>query len=295
MKFQFKDQQRGMSLVETIFALALFAMVIVAASTVIVNHANYTAKMEDLGEAYDLRQYVRNSMDCATTFADQSASASCSKPGGGRIDIRDRFDQVLVSKSAEGSKLFDYKLRVNCVENSGVNEILIDYLPVNATGAAKKDALSRQSETWQSLTDQIPLVCPRASQLIFSFVPRKTTNSERSRELLSQLCTNEAKTHKLTGKFKALISLTPIYATHPDDKGKPFDAIDYITVRGAVKNSAGQTVAASASEFWSINHKANIPDLNKVVLEIGYATGTTPLGRYPTTCALEDPGGTKQS
>jgi hypothetical protein len=107
--------------------------------------------------------------------------------------------------------------------------------------------------------------------------------------LFSQLCTDEAKKYGVAGKFKALISLTPRYATHPDDTGKPFDAVDYIKIRGAVKNVAGETVAPSASEFWSINHMANIPSLNKDVYGWSVGTGSTAEGKYPEPyCATSD-------
>ena len=195
-----------------------------------------------------------------------------------------------MSKVEGATTLFDYKLRGHCIENSGINEILIEYLPVNSSGTVKQDSLSRKTSTWRSLTDKIPLVCSKTGQLIFTFVPRKTNDSERSRELFSQLCTDEAKKYGVAGKFKALISLTPRYPRHPDDTGKPFDAVDYIKIRGAVKNVAGETVAPSASEFWSINHKAYIRTHNNDVFHsISTATGSTAQGKYPEPyCATSD-------
>ena len=285
-----------MSLTETLLAVGVFGVVAVAAANVLVNYGRTNAKVEDIGEIYDLRQYVRNSMSCEDTFANQSASDSCRSPGGGAIDIRDRSGNLLVSKVEGATTLFDYKLRGHCIENSGINEILIEYLPVNSRGTVKQDSLSRKTATWRSLTDKIPLVCSKTGQLIFTFVPRQTKNSERSRELFSQLCTDEAKKYGVAGKFKALISLTPRYPRHPDDTGKPFDAVDYIKIRGAVKNVAGETVAPSASEFWSINRDARVSDLTKFIPAwMGVATGSNHDGRYPSQCNPKDTNGDKQS
>ena len=157
----FSRRDSGMTLTETLIAVGIFGFVAMAAANVLVNYGRTNAKVEDIGEIYDLRQYVRNSMSCEDTFSDQSASDSCRSPGGGAIDIRDRSGNVIVSKIEGATTLFDYKLRGHCIENSGINEILIEYLPVNAGGAVRQDSLSRKTATWKSLTDKIPLVCSK--------------------------------------------------------------------------------------------------------------------------------------
>ena len=71
-----------MTLTETLLAVGVFGVVAVAAANVLVNYGRTNAKVEDIGEIYDLRTFVRNSMSCSETFEQPSAAMACSAPGG---------------------------------------------------------------------------------------------------------------------------------------------------------------------------------------------------------------------
>jgi hypothetical protein len=280
----------GMSLVEAVVAIGLFGFVTVAGVNVLVNYSRTNSKVSDMGEVYDLRQYVRNSIDCGQTFSNPASIAQCSTPTGGPIDVFGASGNLLISKTDGKSVLFDYQLRSRCVTNNGIFELGIDYIPMTDKGAAKKDALTKSTGTWRTLTDNIPLVCRGAGQLIFSYRLPKTAT--RSRELFSDLCTKEAQRNKIGGTYKAVISLSPRYKLAPDDVGKPMNAVDYAAVYGSVINAKGEIVSSTQGEFWSIKHSATIMGLaDKVVYPVSHSTGSSAEGRYVNQCASDDVNG----
>ena len=160
----FSRRDSGMTLTETLIAVGIFGFVAMAAANVLVNYRKTNAKVEDIGEIYDLRTFVRNSMSCSETFEQPSAAMACSAPGGNAIDILDHSGSILIAKIEGQTNLFDYKMRAHCVLNNGNYELSFEYLPViehGSTNAGKprKDALTRKEISWKNLTDHIPIVC----------------------------------------------------------------------------------------------------------------------------------------
>jgi hypothetical protein len=132
-------------------------------------------------------------------------------------------------------------------------------------------------------------VVTNTAKLIFVLqLPRTPT---RSREMFSQLCTQEAKKFGFSENYKAVISLTPSRPLHASDKNQKMDARDYIHIDGPIKNVAGEIIAENATEFWSPIHKSLISDLQKIFPQATISTGSTAQGVYPQTCASDDPNG----
>jgi hypothetical protein len=95
----------------------------------------------------------------------------------------------------------------------------------------------------------------------------------------------------LTSQFKALISLSPRYAVHPDDKNIPMHARDYLEINGKVLNIKKEIVATNATDFWSEKHQAIILDLSGNITQYGIATGSKADGTFADTCATDDTNG----
>ena len=132
-------------------------------------------------------------------------------------------------------------------------------------------------------------VITKPAKLIFAMQLPKTPT--RSRELFSQLCTQEAKRFGYTENYKAVISLTPSKPLHASDQNQKMDARDYIRIEGPIKNVSGEIIAENAAEFWSPIHKTMISDLQKTVPQVAISTGSTAQGVYPQTCASDDANG----
>jgi hypothetical protein len=132
-------------------------------------------------------------------------------------------------------------------------------------------------------------VITKPAKLIFAMQLPKTPT--RSRELFSQLCTQEAKKFGYSENYKAVISLTASKPVHASDQNQKMDARDYILIEGPIKNVSGEIIADNAAEFWSPIHKAMISDLQKNVPQAAISTGSTAQGVYPQACATDDANG----
>ena len=81
MTRQFRDPRSGMSLLETMVAIGIFGIVVLAGARVISMHGAMTKEVNDTDEIFDLRQFVRNSLSCDKTFAAASAVTTCRATG----------------------------------------------------------------------------------------------------------------------------------------------------------------------------------------------------------------------
>ena len=158
IKLQYNTSNCGISVLESIIVLALLGLVGLKMADyckLSLRSANY---LQVSGELEDARNYIRNGMDCGTTFTDQVEACTSGAP----IEIRRNDSSIVVSKNLETPSSIgaDIELSARCEELGGFLTVSVNYRRMK-NGIPRLDPLNHSKAVdWASLFPQIPLTCP---------------------------------------------------------------------------------------------------------------------------------------
>lgn len=304
--------REGMSVVAVLIGAALLGVIAFAATRVLPMHHATRAKATRDADVVDLRRYMRESLNCASTLA---SAPVCD--GSTLIEVKTAVGATLIAATGQ-TVLNTYQLRATCAP--GTRELRISYLPVKgtvpdepATDPVKRAAGATSAEAryeWRDLFGGVPVACPIGCPSMgmthCAFVVDADGDSainddpfgklppgpQGSREYYTQRCQAFATAAGLAGTWRALLSLNAAYpiaaADLPFQASGQLDARDYIPITGPVYNIVGQLVAAGAADFWSTAHLAAIAYTQEGFLETGMTiTGSHADGRYAIGCPDE--------
>lgn len=122
---------RGFSLLEAVVATGCLGILIVAGTALLANYQKGVLAAVSLGEKEDLRRYLRNSIDCGATAAEEgSQCTTTTKP------LRAYLANGSSIANADGSLVLgEYQLDLNCVRNAYSSLVInATYRKIQTTG-----------------------------------------------------------------------------------------------------------------------------------------------------------------
>ena len=164
------------SIVEVVIGIGMLGLAVVAALGLMRNYTSTIAEVKMRGENFDLRQYIRKSLDCNESLRtptsinpDASIAAGCLAPGGASLEIL-TADGVttLIRENPDGPETdlsfkTKTKLRAKCQGVGGDIGIFVEFVPWRrtgpSTGSVAPDPITGKPQVWTSISEKIPFLC----------------------------------------------------------------------------------------------------------------------------------------
>lgn len=164
------------SIVEVVIGIGMLGLAVVAALGLMRNYTSTIAEVKMRGENFDLRQYIRKSLDCNESLRtptsinpDASIAAGCLAPGGASLEILTADGgTTLIRENPDGletdlSFKTKTKLRAKCQGVGGDIGIFVEFVPWRrtgpSTGSVAPDPITGKPQVWTSISEKIPFLC----------------------------------------------------------------------------------------------------------------------------------------